>query len=47
MNEYIELAKLYSTPASKIFVNGILDKPIVDLKADNKIKKLAGLPESY
>jgi N utilization substance protein B len=39
MNEYIELSKLYSTPKSKIFVNGILDKLIVDLKEKNIIKK--------
>ena len=47
LNEYIELAKLYSTPKSKIFVNGILDKLIVDLKDENKIKKTGrGLLES-
>ena len=39
LNEYIELAKMYSTPKSKIFVNGILDKLILDLKSENKIKK--------
>lgn len=39
LNEYIELAKLYSTPKSKIFVNGILDKLIGDLKDQKKIKK--------
>ena len=39
LNEYIELAKYYSTPKSKFFVNGILDKLIVDLKAQEKIKK--------
>jgi N utilization substance protein B len=39
LNEYIELAKMYSTPKSKIFVNGILDKLIVDLKASDRIKK--------
>jgi N utilization substance protein B len=39
LNEYIELAKLYSTPKSKIFVNGILDKLIGDLKAQKKIRK--------
>jgi N utilization substance protein B len=39
LNEYIELAKLYSTPKSKIFVNGILDKLIGDLKAQKRIKK--------
>jgi N utilization substance protein B len=39
LNEYIELAKYYSTPKSKLFVNGILDKLIIDLKAQKKIKK--------
>jgi N utilization substance protein B len=39
LNEYIELAKMYSTPKSKVFVNGILDKLIVDLKASKKITK--------
>jgi len=47
LNEYIELAKLYSTPKSKIFVNGILDKLIGDLKDQKKIKKTGrGLLES-
>lgn len=47
MNEYIDLAKMYSTPKSKIFVNGILDKIIADLKASKKIKKVGrGLLES-
>jgi len=47
LNEYIELAKLYSTPKSKIFVNGILDKLIGDLKRQDKIKKVGrGLMES-
>ena len=39
MNEYIELSKLYSTPKSKIFVNGILDKLIVDLNKKDLINK--------
>ncbi len=39
LNEYIELAKMYSTPKSKVFVNGILDKLILDLKASKTIKK--------
>lgn len=39
MNEYIELAKYYSTPKSSIFVNGILDKLIVELLSQNKIQK--------
>lgn len=40
LNEYIELAKLYSTPKSKVFVNGILDKLIFDLKEKNLINKI-------
>ena len=40
LNEYIELAKMFSTPKSKIFINGILDKMIVELKAQKKIKKM-------
>jgi len=39
LNEYIELAKMYSTPKSKIFVNGILDKLIADLNEKKLIKK--------
>jgi N utilization substance protein B len=47
LNEYIELAKLYSTPKSKVFVNGILDKLIGDLIGQKKIKKTGrGLLES-
>ncbi|NOX48354.1 MAG: transcription antitermination factor NusB [Chlorobi bacterium] len=40
LNEYIELAKMFSTPKSKIFINGILDKMIVELKSQKKIKKM-------
>ena len=39
MNEYIEIAKHYSTEKSGVFINGILDKVIVELTAENKIKK--------
>ena len=28
MNEYVEISKFYSTPESKAFVNGLLDKLI-------------------
>lgn len=46
LNEYIELSKEYSTPRSKIFVNGILDKLIAKLKQSGKIKKVGrGLME--
>jgi N utilization substance protein B len=47
LNEYIEIAKQYSTPKSKIFINGILDKAIAELKAEGKIQKTGrGLLES-
>ena len=40
INEYLELAKLYSTPNSHGFINGILDKVQLDLNRDGKINKL-------
>ncbi|MBL4585641.1 MAG: transcription antitermination factor NusB [Flavobacteriales bacterium] len=47
MNEYIEISKEYSTPKSKGFINGILDKILGELKKDGKIKKMGkGLIES-
>ncbi|MFW5915907.1 MAG: transcription antitermination factor NusB [Bacteroidota bacterium] len=39
LDEYIEIAKFYSTEKSNIFINGILDKIIAQLKAENRIKK--------
>ena len=39
MNEYIEISKDYSTPKSKVFINGILDKILADFKTENKIVK--------
>lgn len=39
MNEYIELAKYFSTPNSKVFVNGVLDRLIREFKEEGKIKK--------
>jgi N utilization substance protein B len=39
INEYIDISKEYSTPKSKIFINGIIDKLVIDLKAQDKIKK--------
>ncbi|MCK4662849.1 MAG: transcription antitermination protein NusB [Bacteroidales bacterium] len=38
-NEYIEIVKFYSTRKSGVFINGILDKIIKELKKDNKIEK--------
>lgn len=39
MNEYIDLSKYYSTHKSKIFVNGVLDKLIQQLRREDKIVK--------
>lgn len=47
LNEYIDISKEYSTPNSKVFVNGVLDKIIAELKRDNKISKTGrGLKEN-
>lgn len=40
INEYIELAKVYSSAKSKIFINGMLDKIAVDLKEEGKLNKM-------
>jgi N utilization substance protein B len=39
LNEYIEIAKAYSTPKSGSFVNGILDAIVTEIKKDNLIFK--------
>jgi len=39
LNEYIEIAKMYSTPKSSKFVNGTLDKILQDWKQQDLIKK--------
>jgi len=44
INEYIDLAKEYSTPQSGQFVNGILDNIHKDLVRDNKMHKIAFKP---
>ena len=40
INEYIELAKYYSTPKSKSFINGILDSLLIELRNEGSIKKI-------
>ncbi len=40
LNEYIELTKTFSTPKSKIFVNGILDKVISHYNREGRIEKI-------
>ncbi|GAB3194592.1 N utilization substance protein B [Pontibacter aydingkolensis] len=39
INEYIEISKLYSTPKSKQFVNGVLDKMAQELATKGEIRK--------
>lgn len=46
MNEYIDISKRYSTPKSKEFINGVLDKIVKDLRKEKKIFKTGrGLQE--
>jgi N utilization substance protein B len=40
INEYLEIAKEYSTPKSSIFINGILDKLVKEYKEENKFNKI-------
>jgi len=40
LNEYIELSKFFSTPKSKVFINGVLDKLLAEFRTENKIKKV-------
>ena len=39
LNEYVEIAKLYSTPISGGFINGTLDGIVNSLKKENKLTK--------
>lgn len=40
INEYLEIAKEYSTPKSSIFINGILDVLVKELKQNNSLTKI-------
>ena len=40
INEFLEIAKEYSTPKSSIFINGILDKLVKEYKVDGKLNKM-------
>ncbi len=39
INEYLEIAKFYSTEKSSVFINGLLDKIFKHLKDEQKIRK--------
>lgn len=40
MNEYLDLAKEYSTPKSSSFINGILDKIVTNLREEGLLNKV-------
>jgi N utilization substance protein B len=40
LNEYLEIAKEYSTPKSSIFINGILDNLVKDFQASGRLQKI-------
>lgn len=40
LNEYLELAKEYSTPKSSIFINGILDNLVKELETNKRFQKV-------
>ena len=44
LNEFIEIAKSYSTERSGTFVNGVLDRIVVRLKAESKLQKVGYIP---
>jgi transcription antitermination protein NusB len=46
LNEYIEIAKNYSTDKSGIFINGVLDNIVGQLKKDNKLIKVVMFSEN-
>jgi len=39
INEYIDISKDYSTHNSKGFINGVIDKIVIELRTDGKINK--------
>ena len=40
INEYLEIAKEYSTPKSNVFINGILDKLSKEYMESGKLNKM-------
>jgi N utilization substance protein B len=39
LNEYLEISKFYSTSKSNVFINGVLDKVVMQMKEEHKIVK--------
>jgi N utilization substance protein B len=46
LNEYIEIAKAYSTEKSGTFINGVLDNIVGQLKKENKLIKVVMFSEN-
>jgi N utilization substance protein B len=40
INEYIEIAKEYSTPKSNVFINGVLDKIVKEYDENKTLNKI-------
>ena len=40
LNEFIEISKYYSTEKSSLFINGILDKIVTDLRNEGTLIKV-------
>ena len=40
INEFLEIAKEYSTPKSSVFINGILDKLVKEYQKEDKLNKI-------
>ena len=39
LNEYLDIAKFYSTSKSNVFINGVLDKVAEQLRTEKKLIK--------
>ncbi|MBQ5925055.1 MAG: transcription termination factor, partial [Alistipes sp.] len=39
LDEWIDIAKYYSSPTSSTFVNGVLDKIVAEFKENGRINK--------
>jgi len=39
LNEYLEIAKEYSTPKSNLFINGVLDSLVKEYEKSNRMNK--------
>lgn len=47
INEYLEIAKAYSTEKSSNFINGVLDSVVETLRSENKLLKAAQFTKNF